>query len=264
MERIFGTFYKYRAFGPLGSETRSRPSGTILKREIYFAPPRALNDPFDCYPNFTLSGRPEERRKLIDEIAKSTATRKGARVTDKRKYSAAISDITAKLADQKARGEVFFDHINDVTGIYCMSRECDVASQWAYYADEHRGLCLEYTIRQGAGFTSVYPVTYSADRVEVDITAILRDFNTSGELLFNAVITKSSVWVNECEVRALHKPPGPFTYPEGMLTGVIFGAKAEPVDVDWLRSTADEAGMSLSYSKMVPDLQHYRLNRTSL
>ena len=55
LERIYGTFYKYRAFGEPDSHQRRRLRATIVDRVLYFAPPSKLNDPFDCYPYFTTS-----------------------------------------------------------------------------------------------------------------------------------------------------------------------------------------------------------------
>jgi Protein of unknown function (DUF2971) len=234
-----------------------------VRRAIYFAPPRALNDPFDCYPSAVLSGTPEEHRKLIGAAAREEAKQLGIKIPKRRRESN-LSKVMAGLTDPSKRGEMFFDHINNKTGIYCMSRSFEVASQWAYYADSHRGLCLEFTIRADAKFNSVYPVTYSPDRVEVDITAILRGGDNSEIRLFDAVTTKSSVWSSEREVRALKNPPGAFVYPPGMLTGVIFGVNADQADIDWLKSAAAGAGLSLSYSKMVPDAHHYLLHRVAL
>jgi hypothetical protein len=237
--RIYGTFYKYRSLA--SEKQRARVRSTIVDRTIYFARPQELNDPFDCYPSLTLSGTEEKRRYAIAKLVNADT-----RVPE-RSRKKVITGLIARLDDLRTRSEEFYEILGDHTGVYCLSKDCTVATQWAYYADNYRGICLEFTVAKGMP-TTVYPVRYSADRVTLDVISVLQSDQGTLAKAFDAVITKSEAWSSEREVRALNGKLGLDTYGEGMLTGIVFGTRTPPEDIDWVRSEAQNAGVSLTYS----------------
>jgi hypothetical protein len=73
------------------------------------------------------------------------------------------------------------------------------------------------------------------------------------EALLTALMTKSDVWRSEDEVRGLTRTPGIAIYPDGMLTGLIFGARTPDDEIAWVQGVAQEPKLTLSYSRIVPD-----------
>ncbi len=263
-DSVYGTFFKYRPIGAKGSKSRERLVLTFSQAEIYFAAPSALNDPFDCRPRFEFSGKPEEQRRVLRDMWVAGAIRNGVPARQARRLSeGAATELMVKIKAPETRADQFFRFIDQKTGTYCMSMSCEVATQWAYYADNHRGVCLEFTIDEKHKFAPVYPVRYSDVRPCVDVFRLLTDMEPT-EPLMAAVTTKSDNWMAEREVRALQNKPGLYKLPDGMLTGLVFGTNATDNDIAWIKEQIESADLSVSYSRVVPDLDHYLLNRVDL
>lgn len=264
MDSIYGTFFKYRPIGAVGSESRERLARTFTHGEIYFAAPSTLNDPFDCRPRFEFSGKPKEQRRVLRDMWVAGAIRNGVPTKKARQLSeSAATELMVKVKTPETRAEQFFEFIDQKTGAYCMSTSCEVATQWAYYADDYQGLCLEFTIDKKHGFAPVYPVKYSEDRPCVDVFRLLNDTEPT-ETLLRAVTTKSDNWEREKEVRALQNRPGVYRLPDRMLTGVVFGTNTGDEEVEWIQEQIKSADHSVSYSRIIPNLDHYVLNRIDL
>ena len=265
MNRVFGTFYKYRSFGAPGSEQRERVTRMLRAREIYFAPPSSLNDPFDCRPRFTFPGPPAERRRILRDMWIEGAVRAGVPHKIARKDSEKVATkLMLTVNSPKLRAKQFFKFVDDKTAVFCMSESWDVASQWAYYADIHTGFCLELTVTEAIAFAPAYRINYAQQRPTVDLFKILTPAAPTEALtdsLMEAVTTKATSWSSELEVRALQNKLGVYVLPEGMLNGIIFGMNSTDEDVEWMIETATAEGLTLDYSRVVPDVDEYRFVR---
>ena len=82
-------------------------------------------------------------------------------------------------------------------GLLCFSRSWHNPVQWSHYADRHRGLCLQFEVRDDLA----KPVTYTKARLAVDSTLIGGQGQDAEEFIQRAISTKFSHWRYEDEVR---------------------------------------------------------------
>lgn len=84
-------------------------------------------------------------------------------------------------------------------GIVCFSEDWRGPLLWSHYAERHRGLCLGFDVLS----SRVQPVTYSPERIEPEMAALLSSSAAvSGPAMIRMLTTKSTDWQYEKEVRA--------------------------------------------------------------
>ncbi len=119
----------------------------------------------------------------------------------------------------------------DNVGILCLTENWNNARMWECYADDSRGVCLEFLAWDDAGLTfffgfNSFNITYSDSR----------EYNLLGDPWEQAktiVLTKSPEWSYENEWRILIRnrlgrcTVGDVMFPPEFLTRVIFGKNAD-------------------------------------
>lgn len=155
--------------------------------------------------------------------------------------------------------------------IYSCSKKSDDILMWPYYADSHKGICLEYS------FEDIYyeskklsndfffgEVIYTSKRITTSLFDILKTMfdEESAKIIFTlfVVFTKSVEWEHEDEFRFVLKGDN---NNDGIIvnnvdiTDLIVGYKANITnlkEIDHIKIQNDE------YKKVVPDEAQYRLN----
>ena len=93
-----------------------------------------------------------------------------------------------------------FEEMKKTTGITCLSEKYDSLLMWAHYANNHRGICVEYElleINEQLNFAPV-PIIYDNDRAvysSIDDNPI--------EVFIKSLTSKSSEWSYEKEWRII-------------------------------------------------------------
>lgn len=94
---------------------------------------------------------------------------------------------------------------------------------WSHYSERHTGFCLEFRA------TSTTPFFGKAQKVKYCETyPKVRFFRSSRDEKMEAILlTKANFWKYEQEWRIIdhHDGPGIYTFPAGLLTGVILGCQ---------------------------------------
>lgn len=174
----------------------------MLDEKIYLSNPQNFNDPWDCQPFYYIPTENEHdlRESYITKFtAKESDGHSAANLRRDNKYLESVikkfSTIVTKAIHAQYR-------------VYCLSTHADATLMWAHYADNHRGICLEFKCDN--------EVLGGAMRVNYVDTYPLLDF-TCDPLL--PLITKSGAWSYEDEYRvvALEK----FIDPSVALAGMI-------------------------------------------
>jgi len=112
--RVSGAFYKHRAFPAKEDKCGwQRLEDMLVKREVFFAAPSTLNDPFDCYPRIELLGNSNDiRRKAADLLAGVLAGR-GVEVTvayrSSTEFEQNVSDLIEDLQKPEFRNKQLFN-----------------------------------------------------------------------------------------------------------------------------------------------------------
>lgn len=204
------TLYKYRSYSAQSLEV-------LIKKEIYFASPDQLNDPYDCH--------------LVISDALSAAIEK-ARSDGNSGLEGQLTRFTA-LKDSYAKMQADIQG----SGVFSLARSPKNVLMWSHYADDHRGFALGFNLserftthrncEQIIGIADAYyalanPFTkFLEEFVPTAKVSDWNDFWTS--ILEIGLRAKGACWEYEDEVRVLRKVPGPVKYDPSELSEVIFG-----------------------------------------
>lgn len=102
---------------------------------------------------------------------------------------------------------------------------------WAHYSEKYSGFCLEFKTNNEI-FEKARKVIYTENMPKLNAVSIYAD-GERGEILNKLFCTKSKSWEYEKEWRCIHSDAGTaYTYPTELLTGVYFGPKTDPTNIE--------------------------------
>lgn len=220
MDKRPSKFFKYRSMDASSVQWVER---TVLHNEVFFAPALSLNDPFDLRPAFDLEATPEEhlRRHLASSMKFEP------HLSASEREAAAKQAMTAmtpeRINDTASVIQALYSEVLSTThGVFCVSEKNDDILMWSHYADDHRGICLEFD-GEGKFMAHANPVRYSEDRVPIN--PYKDDADT---MLEKAMLVKSCHWAYEAEWRLLsyQRGPGIVQFRPENLIGIVIGAMA--------------------------------------
>jgi len=136
--------YKYRSI-MAGASASLNLERLIVHNELWFANPTLFNDPFDVEFTYTLSrpsGDSSVKCTRLDP-QKQFLTSLGIDHHNVSDYLDSIrgSDEDLKAVKDQARRTL------TQRGVLTVSAKRNRILMWSHYADEHRGVCLEFTSR---------------------------------------------------------------------------------------------------------------------
>ena len=155
-------------------------------------------------------------------------------------------------------------------GIVCFTPCLYNKAMWSYYADSHRGFCLEYNRINDPLFSRdiCRPVRY-VDKINLKFPLLDFTLGESVGLLFEALYSKYNDWCHEREWRSVYfSEPGAenqFRKKEGaVIKSIIFGMQSSPQQVlSVLNSLKDsDRKNSIRFSKMEPGRDLMEMIRT--
>lgn len=215
--------YKYRSFNSPGTQD------IVERDEIYLSSAEELNDPYDCRPIVREDYSEQEIKSYIELMRRK-------RPKDFPNDSEGLGKKNKEIYERfKKPGELrrLYYSLVDKYGIYSLSEVHDEMRMWSYYADKHRGICLEF---DGPilipNFAVTFRVRYSDKRAIIDMMKTsddqdIREYFTAG------LCTKLRQWEHEKEWRIIaphHRGKCPI--PSHYLSAVILGAKIPDRDIE--------------------------------
>ncbi|GGE82152.1 DUF2971 domain-containing protein [Massilia psychrophila] len=248
-------FYRYRSLSSGASEYVER---TICHNELYFAPPRSFNDPFDCRPCFSFEGTAREMDSYYQRLYRGhlpelnrAERRKEARST-RRDKGRNPTGLEAELRMQ----ELHTEEITNNIGVLCLSANRDDILMWSHYADSHRGICLEFD-GYYEFFANALEVQYQPSRPTINPFK-----QTRTEMMNAALLSKSEHWKYEEEWRAIqyNGGPGVYRFPPKALTGIILGAQISEPDRAKLHGWVTQRTDSLRLYQSTPSKTTFSLH----
>jgi hypothetical protein len=224
----------------------------FINRELYFAKPEELNDPFDC------------QLRLPDSIAEA------------KKIVEIDNTVTLNLLIALIQKTNEIESIFNNKGILSLSRTCRSVLMWTHYADEHKGLCIGFRqfgdipISEGNNreveicFCKYYPKNPIREKLIKMITN--NKLETLEELRDYCIsimpITKHSPWKYEREVRAVRKKSGVERFHPQEVVEIIFGARMSNEDKQTvLNMLSGEEWEHIKYSEMTQYRDSFRLKK---
>lgn len=190
-----GNYYSCSAPASLYKYYRDRSIDleAVKGNKMWFAAPCKFNDVFDC-------------EITIDEASLfNCALQMAPENMMIRTGSPAWKNLKATMHKEIKKFRSSFETLKSTMGISCFSETDDSLLMWAHYANNHRGMCVEYDlmkINQQLNFTPV-PIVYSKDRVCFNMLHPDTAGNDSIALFIQSITTKSEEWGYEREWRII-------------------------------------------------------------
>ena len=220
--------YKYKAFDVFTLRL-------LTTREIYYANPTKFNDPLDCRPTISIdvdrasiehlfyAFLPIEEAKAAIGECHYMATQYDDYVESENgnKYIVRLlADDIKRLLDKEMGGK----------GVLSFGEKWDCPLMWSHYADEHRGICIEFDTTR-AIHTKLEAISYRSPR-NVKISDIIawksRKSSEAERLIYNTYFyAKASQWRYEKEWRDIRERSDEFPT-EFPVTAIYLGMRCDP------------------------------------
>ena len=238
-------FYKFRSINKWLIES-------IVQRTIFAPRPENLNDPFDCQVDL----------ESVFERAISLAT--GEKLNFIKSFHKNKAFIEGWKNEIRSKGVYSFSLIN--------SEILSEPLMWSHYADEHRGVCLEYILpkdfivenlmRKDSGNSLVVcgRVDYQDNAFVKCILEAPQDLYKFAEaLLHKYLLTKSPSWRYENEGRLILRKSGSIKLPNECLRRVYFGLRSAESDIDLITELAKSYSGCHSFYRVIKGNGDYEL-----
>lgn len=175
----------------------------LINDDLMFLPKiKDLNDPFEIQLFYDIEKIKNaftfKNRKIIKKVVGNE--------TFEAEY---IPPINSKNIDEL--NNILYDmneNIKNKTSVVCLSERNDINPLWAHYADNHKGICIEYDLKNcNNNFlkTLCLPIDYVEKRDNTrDLKSIIIDEDYENSLfILKTAITKSKDWEYEQEWRII-------------------------------------------------------------
>lgn len=189
----------------------------LLNRELWFATPASLNDPFEGEASF-------------NEVLNAVWEHYPFPSSQREKYKRKIEEQLAK------------------TGICSFSKARKNQLMWSHYADEHRGVCIgfkEHILRPEGSSIAPIDVTYQDEYPFEEIIERFKYFeqlpgennvdSVAGDILYSILGTKYSSWRYERERRLVFYRSEAKQFDPEAVNSIAFGLRMEARDKSTLR-----------------------------
>jgi len=150
----------------------------IMQTKVYYADPERLNDPFDCCPVVSVDSDPKDLENICFQLMYRTYKKKNDNSELAKKFTlnemTEIRDSASQYGDRQKDSEAKEEYlyalergiINNLIqdkGVLCLAQKWDCPLMWSHYADQHKGLCIEYDT-SATEFGVPVKVNYSGER----------------------------------------------------------------------------------------------------
>lgn len=218
--------YKYRSFS-------NRTLTMLVEDVVYFADPTTFNDPLDTKPTLKtdldsdaleviLSQLIEQRTSAEMSAAAATIKYRGPKTIDhiarhsRKKAEQLLADIRYNATNpeyelddpaQFLLGQYVQDELlrRYDKGVFSLAERANCPLMWSHYGDQHRGLCLGYSVPEAAN-SGVHKIRYGGSRV-VEASAVSAMLGGDGdarrEVDDAVLLRKAKPWAYEREWRLI-------------------------------------------------------------
>jgi hypothetical protein len=261
--------YKYRAFN-------ANTLRLLSQAEIYYANPAHFNDPMDCRPEIEIDIDLKTLEKLCYRLLVLNRG-KDAAIACMRNHRYMSTEYGNYKTDPAATGCYTEDLRREIRDfIYAEMREHGVLSlakrwncplMWSHYADEHRGLCIEYDTKENH-CDGLFPVNYDASG-SIKVSDILRwkiEKSAEAEGLVREAFfyAKARDWRYEREWRDVRKGVGARDATLKSISAVYFGMRCDPAVSTSVIMLFSNAAAAVKFFSLHRDENSFQLSRSEI
>ena len=209
---------------------------TLKDLVVYCSSPGDFNDPWDCKPFFNteILNDPEENEKHVAWALDLCRRRTSMSEKDIESVRETLTNDPARAADLiRNLSESMEAAILRQYRVYCLGPDVGNLPMWAHYADSHRGVCLEFSLRNDV-MCSALKCEYLRE------FPIMRSHSNEDADALRVLLAKAEPWGDEKEYRivaqerdqavstgTLMTDQGFLQLPKGALVSVIVGCRGE-------------------------------------
>jgi len=226
------SLYKYKS---LSDEKRKHHVREMFEDHmVWFSKRSDFNDPFEFH--FTPSFEATTDEKI--EVFARALQNKDPNLPDesaRAEATFAFSSPPAILEKwEQERLSLFEKRLNEEVGVFSLTEHKDDILMWSHYADEHRGICIEFRPveeEHDKFYYQAHEVVYPEDNSPPRLN--FYDYrNDPGEWALKCFSTKALHWKYEGEWRLfdVRNGPGKKSIPTGLISSVILGCRIESSD----------------------------------
>lgn len=234
--------YKYAAFN-------SYSLRLLSEGEAFYSDPKNFNDPLDCNPTIQLDKNIDS--KLLEDllfhmIPDNEREEKFHRIkTDCKQVPNYVDEEDGEhypITDPIFLQKYYIDELTDKVktllneemskkGVLALAERWDSALMWSHYADEHRGICIEYEMVEPKHFfDQIKAVSYESERAVKISDLISWKIDSSLEAEQRVISTyffaKAPDWKYEQEWRDISSSAGVLSS-SATISGVYFGFRCD-------------------------------------
>lgn len=147
------------------------------------------------------------------------------------------------------------------SGVYSLSKDYKNELLWAYYADSQKGFCIEYDFnilkQYPCNEDNFFDIKYSKNVPIINLGSI---FDIS--ILKKSLVTKSSSWKHEDEIRILTPSKGMFSYFIRAIKSIYFGNRTDKNTIESIMGKLK--GRGVMYYQMAHKKDLYELEKTEI
>ncbi|MBI4190943.1 MAG: DUF2971 domain-containing protein [Betaproteobacteria bacterium] len=259
--------YHWQRFGVDTDPKHSERLAAFLRtRQLYCSSPGLFNDPWDCRPwfNTAVLQNAGERQRHAD-WALEVCNRHQPMPADanERMRITLLNDPTraTELLEQAAQS--LAPVIDRRYRVYCLGPDPTNVLMWSHYAGDHRGICLEYSLRN-----EVMCCALECEYLTEFPLLLPYDNDDSAEL--RTLLAKSKVWHYENEFRLIAQERSQaiehadtlitddsfLQLPDGALTAIIVGCQGP---YDEVRRIVNENAPTVKVKRAVRVSNRYKI-----
>src|SRR6218665_156608 len=207
--------YKYRPLYPEKCAQVKHAHDILVRDRIWVAKPDSLNDLHEL--KFNLVWNPERSR--VNEWAEDGLRQ--LTPAEQLRFEDILSEPISKSMTENIRAEM-----RRAGGVFCASQDPRNVPMWAHYADNHRGICIQYETTEDELFLLAQKVQYTP---QLPIMRVPSNPDRHPDYYRY----KSPEWAYEREWRVtiLCNSGLSVTVRPSTISGVIFGVRADPATV---------------------------------
>jgi hypothetical protein len=266
LKRLPQRLYKYRSFNNIALRALTQP-------KVYYSDPRHFNDPLDCKPTIKVDvDLPSLERLCCKLLQDAGADKKEAAnvIHDQHYASTRYGDYETNPCVEKYLKNLLGDEIRRLLyaemgkkGVLSLSETWKSTLMWSHYADQHRGICIEYDTTQ-TSHPNMAAVDYRSPRsiqtselIEWKIQSSPKAKRHVHDTYFFA---KSRQWQYEKEWRDIGERCGETD--EGLpMTAIYFGLECDPAVITTIVKLFSGDG-KVSFFAMHPFKDTFALKRS--
>lgn len=265
----------------------------ILADYLYFANPNQFNDPLDCKVSILDDLQNEEQLKIIlyslyqksAENKLNNAARNlhynGSKTRDKI-LLLSKNEADSKIAEIYERFEFCDEGANSITetlayligkvilsgynkGVLSLAENHDCPLMWSHYADNHKGLCLGYTIPDKAK-DNIQPINYTSDTRDIKVSQILDMLNgnekAKREIEKSIFLRKASPWRYEKEWRMISNvgKQNASIY----LSDIFFGMRCKDTTIYTVMKSMQDRKLPVKFWQITGTPQKFTLQKVTI